>query len=405
METLKEFEDFNEIKDINSNFDDPVFCFPLLIHKSNTGKDLFWQEGYNGKDIIYYRGQVKGKVIGPGIYSYSVNTRSKTIREAVINTMKSNYNKKIKSGYHTIDTIQDEKIQGMKGYSYDKKTKKKVNFPAYVQPKLDGVRMIAHKIDGKIQMDSFSNKSKYTYPIIEEQLLELYNYVDNDLNFDGELYSKNLTFDRISGSARKTVSEIDEDKDLMEYHIFDCFRIKDDRPFDERIKYFSSAYKKWMSSKPKDFIPKIIKVVTYEINNYDDIEDSLEYFINEKYEGIMIKNIANDAPKDSERYKASLYEPKRSYNVLKYKPFFDKEVLIVNVEEGEGTHKGLGIPVVEIEKGKTISVIPTMAHNELKKWLEDPSLIVGKYATIEYQELTKNNLPRFAKIKAIRDYE
>ena len=65
-------------------------------------------------------------------------------------------------------------------------------------------------------------------------------------------------------------------------------------------------------------------------------DDVMEFFDNYRalgYEGAMLRN------------SNSIYENKRSYNLLKVKEFDDAEFKIVGIEEGEENWPGMSVPL------------------------------------------------------------
>jgi len=401
---------------LEENIKESYFYFPVLIFYSiKQKKELVWQIFYNKKtkQIYYYRGQNNGKLMGPDLITHTSKNRGETFFDKALGVMKSKYNSKIKEKYHRITEIQEISIEGMKGYNYDEKTKNKINFPAYIQPKLDGVRMLASlDSEGNISLDSYSSKSKYTQITpITEQLKSFFKFLDVDDIIDGELYTKNLSFDIISGLARTIKGALPETIDLLEFHMFDIIKFDKscgaksyDVPYDERFERLRKLRHEWLKSNKLKKC-KLVLVPTYIVENHDEIEEYTDNFINEGYEGSMIKNISNGASKGSKRFNSSIYEFGRSYNILKYKKFFDAEVTIIGFKEGKGIQEGMMIPLVKDSNGNEFYITLEVPHEQRRLWFDHPDMVIGKQATIEYQEITATGKPRFGKLKTIRDYE
>ena len=132
-----------------------------------------------------------------------------------------------------------------------------------------------------------------------------------------------------------------------------------------------------------------------------DIRETLEYALAEaesiKLEGIMIRQ--NNIPYNGGKSGSNLY---------KLKSFDDSEFLIVGFDEVMSEdHDPLGRPVWICDNGygETFkSSAPGNHYSQAQQW-RDRHDIVGKMLTVKYQELSKNNIPRFPKGVAIRDYE
>ncbi len=133
-----------------------------------------------------------------------------------------------------------------------------------------------------------------------------------------------------------------------------------------------------------------------------DISETLEYALAEAesldLEGIMVR--ANYIPYNGGKSGTNLY---------KLKSFEDAEVLIVGYNEVMSEeHDPLGRPVWICDNGygETFKCsAPGNHYSQAQQW-RDRDDIVGKMLTVKYQPpLSKNNIPRFPKGVAIRDYE
>ena len=135
-----------------------------------------------------------------------------------------------------------------------------------------------------------------------------------------------------------------------------------------------------------------------EVFNEEEVEDMILNFTSEGYEGIMLKK---DVP----------YFFGRSFDMLKYKKFFDKEFKIVDFEEGKGNLKGIAASVICVgENGTLFKAGVTGTQEYAADLLKNRENYIGKMATIKYQALTPlkedgGGVPRFGKMMAIRDYE
>lgn len=225
---------------------------------------------------------------------------------------KSKWTKKIdiEQFYAISDKSSENKnfnILPMLAHEY-KKHKNKVIYPAIVQPKLDGMRMIYNSTTGKI-----TTRQGKEYNIVKESG-KLYQELQNlpkGLIFDGELYTNKLNFE-VLGVLRKTKKLSNDDVanlQKIEYHIYDIIDTK--ITFEERNKIIQNLNLSQFE--------KLIYVDTYEVNNEDEIKNYHSSFLEKGFEGTMIRNIN------------SLYKPKqRSTDLLKYKDFDDAEFEIID---------------------------------------------------------------------------
>jgi DNA ligase-1 len=261
------------------------------------------------------------------------------------------------------------------------KEKAKVKFPLYSQPKLDGIRCIVRK-DG---MWTRTGKQLVAAPHIFEALKPLFKATP-DLIFDGELYSDKFAndFDSLCSIVKKT-KPTPEDIALsaaqMEYHIYDLPSHKG--VFSERFRSLISI----------NLPGCCVKVVTSIVDNENELKTLYENYVNEGYEGQMLRL---DKP----------YENKRSKSLLKHKSFIDEEYTILGVEEGIGNKTGMvGSFIFESKSCKRFNCSPKFNWERCTEMWEQRQTLIGKQATVKYFNLTPQGVPRFPYCIAIRDYE
>lgn len=177
--------------------------------------------------------------------------------------------------------------------------KKKITFPCYVQPKLDGYRMFWS--DGK--MYSRTGKEFTTLIKLKEELKSI-NY-----KLDGELYVHGMLFESYGILRKQKITKKDEEiLNKIEYHVYDI--IDDTKIFEERINILNELKNKLKTN--------IIKIVpTYICYNLDEIYKYHNEFVENGYEGTIVRLNKN-------------YEHKRTHNLMKLKDFQDDEFEIVD---------------------------------------------------------------------------
>lgn len=256
--------------------------------------------------------------------------------------------------------------------------------PCFAQPKLDGVRCNAQI--GILK--SRGNKPIVSVPHIYEALTKVFS-VHPDLVLDGELYNHKFKddFNKITSLVKKqkpTKADLDESAEKIEYHVYDCyFGSKPNMTFTERMMFLSDL----LTMNP--IAKTIVMVPTISCDDEDTLDKSYQAFLADGYEGLMI------------RKPNSKYEQKRSNNLLKRKPLYeeggnDTELEIVEIEEGNGNWAGKAKAVVlKMKDGRTCraSIKGTMLYAE--QVLKNKTKYVGKLATIQYQNLTPDGMPRF----------
>jgi len=243
--------------------------------------------------------------------------------------------------------------------------KKYISQPFYVQPKLDGVRLLVSK-DGGI---SRTGKIVPGTEILGKGLKEG-QYVD------GEAFDSNMTFEELT-STFKT------DPLKLKFHVFDFFDLKKlDMTFEERwekVKSLKNSHYEYVETTLvmlREHVPMVHKK-----------------HVEEGHEGTMIRD------------RDSVYEVgQRSNYLLKFKDFQTEEYPIVDVKEGTGREKGTAIWVCKVGE-QHFSARPEGTLEVRKKFLEEKDKYIGKRLTVRFQNLTALGVPRFPIGVVVRDYE
>lgn len=328
--------------------------------------------------------------------SKNVNKSNETTPHLqALSEAKSKWLKQISKGYvinYNVNT--PEIILPMLAQTFTER-KKYIKYPCAVSRKLDGIRMISRlKDDNTIELTSRTGKPFKYIELIRNHLKDIISTFDN-IVLDGEIYSHVLPFNVISGSIRTTKSKSTHD-DKLEYWIFDI--VDCTKTYKERAEILKSMYN-YYTNKYK--FHRVLKFVLYDIAyNEQDIINYHNTYVNEGYEGIIIRNLNG------------VYELKhRSNNLQKYKNFEDDEFEIHNFKLGTGTEKDAIIFECKYDNGKTFDVRPRGTIDERIKKGKIGNTFIGKKLTVRYQpsikqsDNEKNELPRFPIGIEIRDYE
>lgn len=250
----------------------------------------------------------------------------------------------------------DKDILPMLAHKYEDR-KRYLTEPMYVQPKLDGVRILVNNKGG-------ISRTGKVVPGTEHWGK---NLKDGEY-LDGECYVHGMDFESIT-SAFKTAPE------KLEFHVFDYYDVN--RPhltFEERKSH--------------------VTVETQLVRRKEDLQEVHDAFAARGYEGIMIRN-----PR-------SAYEPgKRSNGLLKMKMFETDEFEIVGVHEGTGRDIGTPIWECRTKGGDVFSVRPEGSMESRREAFARRKEIVGKMLTVRYQNMTVAGVPRFPVGIVVRDYE
>lgn len=369
--------------------------FPSLSATSSTGKTKVWsikvvdragvgvivtKHGYeDGKMVENERLVTVGKNIG--------KSNETTPVEQAVKEAQSDWNKKHDAGYRP---EEEEAVGGagappaaftpplpMLALDYHKRGKD-ITFPAYAQRKLDGVRCLA--ISGKGLYSRLGKK----FPHLENILKEI-DTLPAETILDGELYSDTLTFQEIVGLVKKETL-LPKDLPKMEQiflWVYDTIR---GGTYTDR--------KKWLDTLFEKKFKHLRQLPTDECKNVEAIPPLHAKYVEEGYEGLMLRNKAGP-------YKIG----HRSKDLQKYKEFQDDEFEVIGFTEGDGIEKGCVIWTCQTKKGTPFGVRPRGTHEERQELFKKAKTFVGKNLTVRFQELTDDGIPRFPVGIAFRDYE
>ena len=234
---------------------------------------------------------------------------------------------------------------------------KYISEPFYVQPKIDGVRLLVSNKGGISRTGKIVPGTEHLGKGLKEG-----EYLD------GECYDPNKTFEEIT-SLFKTNPK------ALEFHVFDYFDTnRPDLTFDQRLERVT-VETKWVKTK-KD-LPIVHK-----------------QYMDAGYEGTMI------------REPSSVYEiGKRSNYLLKLKDFKTDEYKVIGMRECTGKDVGTPTWVCLTENGQEFTVRPEGTQEKRREMFKNGDKYMGKMLTVKYQNLTDLGVPRFPVGIAFRDYE
>lgn len=373
---------------------------PTLYKKTSTGAIQFWtiwvEPDTAGAAILTRYGQVdtdspqttkdvisKGKNVGK---KNETSAGQQAEAEA-----QAKWEKQKKKGY--VDSIEkaqadelDELIEGgivpMLAHKFAEQAHK-IKYPAFVQPKLDGIRCIAIVKDGEATLWTRTRKPITSVPHIIQELEAAFE--TQDIILDGELYNHEMKsdFEKIVSLVRQ--EEPGEGHEMVQYHVYDTVN---EESFKLRYAKLHRLFRMF------EFYS--LRLVQTEVAKEEDqVMDFFDKYRGQGYEGAMMRNVE------------SKYANKRSYDLQKVKEFDDGEFKIVGIEEGRGKLAGhVGSFVCRMDTGKEFLAKAKGATERLKDYFENHKLWEGKKLTVQYQGLTgKEGVPRFPVGVTIRDYE
>lgn len=256
-------------------------------------------------------------------------------------------------------------------YPFEEKRFTKWGNQGFIQPKLDGQRCRAIKVNGSVDLVSSECNRILSVPHINKQL-EAYDFQE----LDGELYLHGMDFEDIESIAKRTVN-IHQNYEEMEFHIFDVINQ------DPQAQRFAEMIKL-----PETDNIKLVKPIVVE--SMDAVNRWIETYLEQQYEGFILRHIAN------------LYKRSRSTEMMKFKPKRTDEYLIVGYAQEMSIHKepknSLGALVLDAGygNGSTFSVGSGFTKKQRENLWQHRDTLTGLTCGIAYQTMTaKNGVPRF----------
>jgi|TARA_Y100000034_G_scaffold44060_1_gene54006 DNA ligase-1 len=258
------------------------------------------------------------------------------------------------------------------------KHEKKMVGDVLLEPKLDGVRVVAIcDVDkDEVILMSRNGKELSNFPHINKQFDDMLDQMSKSMVFDGEIMSED--FQMLMREIHRKEGAKTEDAIL---NLFDCLALEE----------FKDGGSKVDLLKRKDMLESFkygpnIKLGEYvEINLTDEQDKFTKYnkqCVAKGYEGIMVKPIKGG------------YECKRSALWLKVKPFIEVSLKVVGTEEGTGKNVGkLGALIVEgKDDGKFIktNVGSGLTDTDRETYWKAKDKLIGQIVEVRADQITQN---------------
>jgi DNA ligase-1 len=284
--------------------------------------------------------------------------------------------------------MEAENIKAMLAHKYNED---KADYPAFIQPKLDGVRCL-FTVKGAF---SRANNQFMNVEHIEQDLKPVFDRYPT-LILDGELYNHGLKddFEKIISLVKKK-KPTDDDRleaaELVQYHIYDVASFPH-ATYTWRMNFVNSLKNSAM------FRTSSCLCITHTRVALDFDDAKLFHAKNLKlgYEGSIYRSFDG-------KYKGT-----RSWDLMKFKDFHDAEATIVDFVAGKGKRTGtLGKFIMQDDEGVEFGCPPGKGYDydALAEMLENAAQYVGQTATFTYFERTKAGSYRHPHYKCLRNYE
>lgn len=334
-------------------------CWQGHIMKRGHGWFLsssYWQEDESGSSKVQFAEPYQVHPTNEGRANYrDAQTQASFEFTAMIK-------KQMDRGYHEKGVEPKILTQPMLAHKF-KDHGRKIKFPAFVQPKLNGMRMLW---DGK---NAWSRGGK----MIVRECVEHLMFDTKGLIVDGELILPgNALLQETLSAAKKFYPE---KSPTLLYCVYDV--IVDKAPF-------SARHDELRLLVDSVNVPNLILVETHRVESAEDVHTWHGRFTRLGFEGTMVRD-------DSTGYERGT----RSYSLQKYKDFLDAEYEIVGVEEGEGSDRGLAIFVCRTPDGKEFRCRPEGERDVRMAFWDARDVLIGERLTVRFQELSADGIPIF----------
>jgi hypothetical protein len=299
--------------------------------------------------------------------------------------------------------------------------KKNLVYPIYVQPKLDGARCNAYLNTHPKNKPTFENVILYTrqkkdyigFEKLRKELLpalmDMYDLGQCESAYiDGELYKHEMPLQTISGAVRNPKRDSMPEYAGIQYHVFDVFYpSRAELEFEKRIEHLEDFFAA-LGNNPKE----VVQVPTFYAKTQVDEEKIYRDLLKKKYEGTIVRNATSAYLTHPTKTGMAI----RSKFVLKRKMTYSDEYEVVGFTQGvKGRDKGAIIWQCQTgEPHKQFNATPKNITYEERYALYKKAVknnnsgfnknFKGRMMTVEYEDLSKSQVPLRAKAVGFRDH-
>jgi hypothetical protein len=281
---------------------------------------------------------------------------------------------RIQKGYQEREPIIEEKtVIPMRAYPL---TDKRVVFPAYVQPKLDGHRAILHKIGNKYEFLSNTRRQYKHLEHLTEDLNKIKILNDKNIYLDGELYIEDERVNILRGvlSSSELTKEKSEMAKKIVFYVFDMFDMKNmDLNYSERYNILTNIF--------KTNYKNIILTPTIIAKNLNDLDKYFTKYVAKGYEGIIVRNMRG------------LYKLRgKSTDILKSKDIKSDKFIIVGYREAKGNNSGTVVWEIRCNNDprKSFWAKPMGSREDRRKMFKNAENYIGRDIMVKYFEKDNN---------------
>lgn len=264
----------------------------------------------------------------------------------------------------------------------------------WIEPKLDGMRVLLFLEEGNMRALSRNGKPVYN---LNPLLLSLFKIAPNNV-IDCELYN---------GSWEESISagksfDSDEKPKIWAFDIIPIEEFNSGEgvsPLYKRRNTLENIYEKWINTTDLSLQNQFNLNKKIVVNEPVEVYEATEIFMEEGFEGAVLKN------------SNSVYEFKRSKNWMKItrellpnSQQYNEDYLIIGVQEGRGRLEGLlGAFICETSNGKEFHCGSGLSDIQRKEFWSKSESLAGNYIEVKFRRMTPDGVPLFPIFKRLRE--
>ena len=270
------------------------------------------------------------------------------------------------------------------------KTLKKINFPAFIQLKMDGTYREIHVADGQVTGKTRSGE-EYFNPVLFKEMENFPNgYYTGELTIDGESrFTGNGLINSLNPPYEKITFTV------WDYLTDDDYLEKSKTPYYSRFESLSDIIEKHKSNRVK-------LVPNHEVNSIDEALKYVSDWMEQGLEGGVLKD------------KNNVFKNGTSGTQLKIKLKVDAEMRITGFTDGTiGTKREGKIGAIQFsnDEGTIKGQCSGFSDEELDLFTKNKDNLIGRIISVEFNDLVKSenndyyalSHPRFIEIRNDKD--
>lgn len=366
---------------------DGTGALPILYSRTATGAINQWLCWVEDDNVCVQWGQMDGAVQRASFKCKPKNegrSNATTGNQQAIKEAKAKWVKQVKKKYSpALETAGETKrVKPMLALDIKKRTKP-IEFPALMQPKLDGVRCLAYRMDGHVVLQSRGGE----YRDVEHIRGELEKCLPDGAILDGELYLHGASLQSITSLVnRPQVESVG-----LYYCTYDITNVGHTLgEWGRRHELLGQFY----AQRPNLAHTNIRLVNGVVVHSQADVDYYQEQYMNQGYEGGIIRT-----------WDGLYKEDHRSPNLIKVKSWEDAEFQIVGWTVGKGKYENAPVFRCTVTLGdlhNTFEVVPMGTAGERYQMLQDANSYMNQLLKVKFLGWTDAGKPKCARGIAIR---